>query len=256
MIEILPVLKQRLGDVDSTEAFEFWVRQYLRFHMPHAAFLVTLGRLYGVGSVPTHRFSVDFPLTLIENLKNRTGALDDPLLAGWFRNGKLRFASIPDVKDVTYRRWKSVLESFGVRSVLVDGILDHKNRRFAVFQACNPEGGSSLHNVNLFSGLVEVMADRLWAIIDHRTETVAQGLVGHPTLNLTAAEMQIVELLSRGLSNKEIARRRGVSDSTIKTQVQRTGAKVGATRRAEIVAIALPLLASLPAQHLLDYDNL
>ena len=249
-------LRESLAAVKTTTQFEAWVKAELRCFLPHAALLVTLGKLYGVGSVPTHRISVDFPLAMIETLKNRSGALDDPLIFAWFRTEKFRFISLDGIRDNTsYGRWKAVLEDFGMRSMAIHGSLNHSLRQFAVFQFCNLVGGSSPETRGLLSSLIDEMSKAAWGTVEDRPETGARGTVGHPTIALTEAELQIVALLAQGLSNKEIARRRGVSDSTVKTQVQRTGAKLGATRRAEIVALALPMLSPLPAQTLVDYDD-
>lgn len=252
----LDSLASGLKSVETIREFKRWVRFELRKVMPHAAFLATLGKLYGVGSVPTHRLDVDFPLNMIEELKNSAGALDDPMMYGWFRSERLRYLELQDVNEFgNQQQWRSVLANYGMRSMMIHGVLDHEARRFAVFQIVNPFFGGSLESGRLLSALVNDMAQAAWAAVDGRTLGMSRQLVGHPTLGLTVTEMHIIELLAQGLSNKEIARRRGVSDSTVKTQVQRTGAKLGATRRAEIVAIAMPMLSPLPAQTLIDYGD-
>lgn len=247
-----------LENLETVRDFENWVMFQLRLVIPHAALLVTVGKLYGVGSVPTHRVTVDFPLELLESLKNSAGAFDDPSLHGWFRSNKPRFYNLATQEPVREQQeWQAVLESYGFRSVLIHGFLDHAKRRFATYQFFNCHNGGSLQNIKLLSMLAPAMAEVIWrGFFSKRTELVGRRmLTGHPTLALTEAELHIVELIAQGLSNKEIARRRGVSDSTVKTQVQRTGAKVGATRRAEIVALALPLLSLLPPQSIIDYGE-
>ena len=242
--------------IRNSRDFQAWVRFELRKCLPHASFLATLGKLYGIGSVPTHRISVDFPLNMIEELKNSAGAIDDPLMYGWFRSGRLRYVEVRDVDEFGgQQRWREVLVQYGMRSMLIHGVLDHRRRRFAVFQIVNPFGMASFEIARLISSLLDAMTRAAWATLDSRNVPTLRGHLGHPTLSLTPTELHIIELLAQGLSNKEIARLRGVSDSTIKTQVQRTGAKLGATRRAEIVAIAMPLLSPLPAQNLVDYDG-
>lgn len=251
------VLVASAGLIESSEGFESWVRHRLRKEFPHAALLVTIGKLYGAGSVPTHRFSIDYPLSMVEELKNSAGAIDDPMMYGWFRSGKLRYVNMRDVEEFGgQRRWREVLIKYGMRSMLIHGVMDHTKRRFVVFQVGNPYYGGSLNSINLISSLVEVMARAVWRAIDNRVSDSKRTFFGHPTLSLTPTEVHIIQCLAQGLSNKEIARLRGVSDSTIKTQVQRTGSKIGATRRAEIVAIAMPMLSPLPAQRLIDYDDL
>ena len=245
-----------LEEVSSARGFKDWVRYELRPLLPHAAFLCTLGNLYGIGSVATHRLDIDFPLAIVEDLKNSAGALDDPMMYGWFRSERPKYVEILQVNELgDQRRWREVLTGYGIRGMAIHGVLDHAARRFAVFQICNPFAGGSPDTMRLLSSLTGLMAKAAWTTVDSRVVAGSRQLVGHPTLTLTPAELHIVELLAQGLSNKEIARLRGVSDSTVKTQVQRTGAKLGATRRAEIVAIAMPMLSPLPAQTLIDYGD-
>lgn len=249
-------LSAGLQTIRTSREFDKWVRFELRKHLPHAAFLGTLGKLYGVGSVPTHRVAVDFPLNMVEELKNNVGAIDDPLMYGWFRSERPRHIDIEEIEEFgCQQEWRKKLVEYGMRSMLIHGVLDHAARRFAVFQIGNPYGGASFETIQLLSALVQRMSQAAWATIDSRSSPPTRWLVGHPTISLTATELQIVEMLAQGMSNKEIARRRGVSDSTVKTQVSRTGAKLGATRRAEIVAIAMPMLSPLPAQTIVQYGS-
>jgi DNA-binding CsgD family transcriptional regulator len=254
--EDLDVLNDKLKAVRNADGFEEWVRNELRFRLPHAAMLVTIGRLYGMGSVPTHRIAIDFPLMIVENLKNVAGALDDPSMYGWFRTEKLRYIDIEDVDAGGPQKfWRATLLRHGLRDMLIHGKLDHATKRFVVFQVFNVFGGGNRANVDMVCGLLPAMVDAAWSTVDCRSNDTARSMVCHPTLSLTPTELHIIELLAQGMSNKEIARRRGVSDSTVKTQVQRTGAKLGATRRAEIVAIAMPMLSPLPPQRFVDYDD-
>jgi DNA-binding NarL/FixJ family response regulator len=57
--------------------------------------------------------------------------------------------------------------------------------------------------------------------------------------NLTLREVQILEFLAEGKSNKEIAGFLSISDETVKTHLKRLYEKLGAADRAQAVAIAL-----------------
>ena len=60
-----------------------------------------------------------------------------------------------------------------------------------------------------------------------------------PIPELSPRQMQILESVTRGLSNEEIAKMLGIGLSVEKEHVRATFAKIGAANRAEAVAIAL-----------------
>jgi DNA-binding NarL/FixJ family response regulator len=55
----------------------------------------------------------------------------------------------------------------------------------------------------------------------------------------SARELQVLELLGEGNSNKEIAQKLAISDETVKTHLRHLYEKLGVTDRAQAVAIAL-----------------
>ena len=244
-----------LEGVNTPEEFRFWVRRYLRRVMPHACFLATIGTLHGQGSFPTHRLTADFPLSVLEELKNSSGAIVDPAVVRWFKTARSVFLEVEDkVDDVAYNGWAKVMRRYGMKNVLVHGTFDHKNRKFVMFQLTNVFSSDPVKTAETFRTVLPHVSSGASRVMMNMSQGVSVMAYGDPTFSLTPAELHIVELLARGLSNKQIARLRGVSDSTVKTQVQRTGAKLGATRRAEIVAIAMPFLRALPPQSIIDYD--
>lgn len=56
---------------------------------------------------------------------------------------------------------------------------------------------------------------------------------------LTDREMQVLELLAEGLSNKGIGTRLGISDQTVKFHVASIAGKLGAHNRTEAVRLAV-----------------
>jgi DNA-binding NarL/FixJ family response regulator len=59
-----------------------------------------------------------------------------------------------------------------------------------------------------------------------------------PVSDLSVREREVLALLARGLSNKELARELSVSENTVKTHLANLYAKLGARRRTEALATA------------------
>ena len=57
-------------------------------------------------------------------------------------------------------------------------------------------------------------------------------------LGITSRELEVLQLIAEGLSNKEMAERLFVSENTIKTHTSRVFDKLGASRRTQAVQLA------------------
>jgi ATP/maltotriose-dependent transcriptional regulator MalT len=61
------------------------------------------------------------------------------------------------------------------------------------------------------------------------------------SLGITPRELEILQLIAEGLSNKEIAERVFVSENTVKTHSSRVFDKLGARRRTQAVQLGKEL---------------
>ena len=66
-------------------------------------------------------------------------------------------------------------------------------------------------------------------------EPFAPNTARQQTLGITARELEILTLIARGLSNREIATQLFVSENTVKTHCARAYDKLGAARRTQAV---------------------
>ena len=114
------------------------------------------------------------------------------------------------------------------------------------------------HSVEIYGGLVAAVFASLGIWLGLRltrhTETVVVREVVVPapvnfvrdqgkveSLGLTPRELEILELIAEGLSNKEIAERVYVSENTVKTHSSRVFEKLGARRRTQAVQLGKAL---------------
>ncbi len=73
-----------------------------------------------------------------------------------------------------------------------------------------------------------------------------QGNPAAKVVNLTKRESQLVELVSQGLKNKEIAGLLGISEGTVKTYLSKLFQKVGANDRLELALFGLKNASGWP----------
>ena len=73
------------------------------------------------------------------------------------------------------------------------------------------------------------------APIASNTAPFAPNAAHQQTLRITARELEILTLIARGLSNREIATQLFVSENTVKTHCARAFDKLGAARRTQAV---------------------
>ena len=114
------------------------------------------------------------------------------------------------------------------------------------------------HSVEIYGGLVAAVFASLgiWLGLrfTRRTETilVREVMVPAPvnfvrdekkieSLGITPRELEILQLIAEGLSNKEIAERVFVSENTVKTHSSRVFDKLGARRRTQAVQLGKEL---------------
>ncbi len=138
---------------------------------------------------------------------------------------------------------------FGLVGGLLIAALQYTQYRFVVIE----------HSVELYGALVAILfaSFGIWLGlgITHRRERVVVKEVLVPVsspgagpasaftvdaaqqqrLGITARELEILALVARGLSNREIATHLFVSENTVKTHVSRAFDKLGAARRTQAV---------------------
>jgi NarL family two-component system response regulator LiaR len=114
------------------------------------------------------------------------------------------------------------------------------------------------HSIEIYGGLIAatfaVLGIWLGLKLTRRQETIVIKEVHVPTavpfapdqkkregLGITPRELEILELIAQGMSNREISERLFVSENTVKTHSSRVFDKLGAKRRTQAVQLGKEL---------------
>jgi two-component system, NarL family, response regulator LiaR len=130
---------------------------------------------------------------------------------------------------------------FGLVGGLLIATLQYTEYRFVVIE----------HSVELYGALIAILfatfgiwlglriARKRKTIVVREVLATASPFVPNAaqqqSLGITARELEILTLIARGLSNREIATELFVSENTVKTHCSRAFDKLGAARRTQAV---------------------
>jgi DNA-binding NarL/FixJ family response regulator len=88
-------------------------------------------------------------------------------------------------------------------------------------------------------GLVSIPRQEIATLLPH--EERIEPALNAPTESLTPRELEVLQLMARGLTNRQIAGRLGISEHTVKFHAGAVLGKLNARSRAEAVARAIGL---------------
>lgn len=84
------------------------------------------------------------------------------------------------------------------------------------------------------------------AVVGHSAENPVQRLAGAVGEELTRRELEVVRLVGTGIGNKEIARRLGVSVTTVRSHLSNVYGKLGPASRVELALYAARAVEAAP----------
>jgi DNA-binding CsgD family transcriptional regulator len=215
-----------------TEAFRSILRRYVKQLLPHSFSIAVLGSLSFDQLTASHMVGVDYPEHFLASISPHMNIRDRPVVAKWLATRE------PIVIDpVRDRHALSALEireieAFGLGRLAIHGQIDLSSRMGSYFS---------------FAGAsAEMTDDRLKFMLRLITPHLHAALMSLPAMTvtnpvferLTAIERVLLLWLAAGRSNAEIAKLRGKSAATVRNQLNALYRKLGASNRAEAVAIA------------------
>ncbi|NMG22354.1 response regulator transcription factor [Brasilonema bromeliae] len=90
-------------------------------------------------------------------------------------------------------------------------------------------------------GLIVLHSDTIEFLLPLKESSVREKDTAHPVQALTPREIEVLQMLGSGLSNKAIAKRLNISDHTVKFHVSSIFQKLGVSTRTEAVTVGVRL---------------
>lgn len=208
--------------------FFVWSQSRLQPLVPHQV-LVCLGAVPPGGRLAAQMFNLKaVPQTLQAQLESPEHGLWLHLMRRWAPGRR------PLVVGTDESGLFSPLLEAGLRSVVVHGVSAEGERPDGLFLLAGD--GWSANQLQQF----ELMTPALHAVWRRsRVTPKPQAVAARAGALVTPREQQIVEGLRAGLSNEGIAVQLGISMFTVKNHVRKILRKLGASNRAQAVAIAM-----------------
>ena len=224
-------------------AFEDWARGSLRTVFPHGWLLVILGDYSPLGATPTNCLAVDFPLGYVESVKTLRGQIESPIIKRWFatlrpQKYEVGITHWPEARPA----WVENVKRYGIRNVIAHGHLYPREQRFAYLNIVQLPGGITDDHLDFLERATPVICDAATQALSCLPEdTPGAGI------SLSDREKQVLELAAQGKTDKAIAKELAIAFGTVRTHLKRAGQKLGTSRRAEMVMLAMgarPVLTS------------
>jgi len=225
-------LEKSLSGIGSIESFRDWARGELRFALPHGALISGLGHLHAGGVGLDYLVTVDFPVTHIEAIRNRAGAIETPILRTWLETRQPVYFSLNNPWPDVPRNWLQSFRQHRLRNVLADAYYDNERcmgTYYSLFQIPEDPGNEY---ITRFSKLVPALHETMCRIF---REVRLTGQAAEAGKRLTDRERKVADAMRLGKTNAEIAVQLGLSENTIKHHATAIYAKYGVSNRAQLV---------------------
>jgi DNA-binding NarL/FixJ family response regulator len=220
-----------------SEQFSIWMRLTIRPAFPHQCAVIGFGSRHALGIRLNRFFGIDMPPDYMKLLEANRHAPLCPALKEWFsEQTSVLFRSGKNNMTTSERIWEEKLVEAGLTNVLVNGHDDHETNQFTLIK---------LYNVSLVNETdSELEARFTQALIPQQVHlewrnklgnrSFNEGVKSKSSLELSSKELEVLQWIRLGKSNKEIARILSKSEYTIKTQVHSILSKSGVKNRTEL----------------------
>lgn len=225
--------------VSTQDQFFNWTQTELQRMFPHRGLACGVGRLCKNGAHLRHFLACNFPQEYIATLQRPDGVTSSPLLLKWMKDRQPVLFELdrPENENSYPAEWLSNFREYGLDNIAAHGVFDIDSQTASYFCFSGIPARLSPRHAYLLKLLIPHMHSALTRVVSgpqfrKRNPPKKQA-------NLTDRETEILQWLSSGKSNWEIAQVVGLSEATVKNHLFHIMRKMQTSTRAQTVAKAL-----------------
>ena len=225
-------LHDTAASVRTVEDFKQWTKTVVRPLLPHEALICGLGHLHAGGVGLDYLVTVDYPLEHLQDIRNRVGEIDTPILRRWLAVREPLIFEAHDPWPGTPQKWLDSFRRHDLRNIVVHALADTERCVGTYHSFSRIPGTPGLRHIEVLQRLVPVLHDVLCRVIENHpledrfTERLAA---------LTEGERKILQWVGLGKPNAGIATLAGMSENTVKHHLTNIFGKLGTPNRAQLV---------------------
>jgi len=218
--------------IRTIDEYKDWIRNGVRPVFPHEMLVSGYGHLHAGGVSLDYVVTVDFPLRYLQQLRNRAGAIDTPVLRRWFATREPQLFELDRPWADVPAAWLEAFRENGLVNIASHGTYDAEGCVASYV---------SFHRIPGRLGEAHVDALRRLAPIVHKVLGRVLGLLSIEDkfatrfAGLRPREKEIAQWVGLGKTNGEIARLSRLSENTVKHHLTSIFAKLEVESRAQLV---------------------
>ena len=225
-------LLNSLASVGTVEEFKTWTLAQLRPVLPHGALICGLGHLHAGGVGLDYLVTVDYPTEHIEAIRNRSGAIDTPILRRWLETQQPVVFDVDAPWPGTPEVWLNSFRRYELQNVVADAMYDKPRCVGTYHSVYRIPVKPDQHYIETLRSLVPAMHEALFRVIEQIRSNESPGMV---VSAISEREHRVIHWLRLGKTNAQIAELVNQSENTVKHHVTSVFGKLGVSNRAQLV---------------------
>lgn len=218
--------------INTPEQFCAWAKGDLQHIFPHAMLVCGIGLIEKQNACIQQLITCNFPPEYIQTL-NQTGGLNSsPVLIQWIKTRRPVLFELAAQHAQT--AWLENFQRHGLHNMAAHGQCDLNSHTTSYFSFSKIPGKLTARHADLLEMLVPHLHVALIRAFNGVKKETSKPKPKLPAL--TGREREILQWLSSGKSNWEIAQVLCISENTVKNHVQRILVKLKVNTRAQAVA--------------------